>query len=185
MQRRQFLKHSLVTTGAIAGGIVGVGSATFLLIDDINPNELTIKAALEKLTRLSTKELAYTGKWDLVQIFTHCAQSVDYSISGYPEHKSAWFKNTAGRVAFSLFSAKGRMTHSLDEAIPGAPIIAFENNSADKVNKALKNLQQSLFNFDLYRGQLAPHFAYGELTKRDYEIAHVMHCYNHLNEVIF
>jgi len=184
MQRRQFLKHSLVTTGAIAGGIVGVGSTTFLLIDDINPNEITITAALTKLARLSTKELASSGKWDLVQIFTHCAQSIDYSISGYPEHKSAWFKNTAGKVAFSLFSAKGQMTHSLDEPIPGAPIIPFENNSADKVNQAIEQLTQSLLSFDHFDGTLAPHFAYGELSKRDYEIAHVMHVYNHLNEVV-
>lgn len=30
---------------------------------------------------------------------------------------------------------------------------------------------------------LAPHFAYGPLTKQQYEMAHVMHFNNHLKEI--
>ena len=49
---------------------------------------------------------------------------------------------------------------------------------------ALNRLKKSLIDFDSYQGKLAPHFAYGELTKDEYEAAHVMHLYNHLQEII-
>ena len=33
------------------------------------------------------------------------------------------------------------------------------------------------------KGRLAPHFAYGELTKEQYRVAHILHVYNHLEEI--
>ena len=58
------------------------------------------------------------GEWEPAQIFTHCAQSVEYSISEFPVHKSNIFKISVGKLAFS---SKGRMTHGLSEPIPSAP----------------------------------------------------------------
>jgi hypothetical protein len=100
-------------------------------------------------------------------------------MTGYPEHKSEVFKNTLGAVAFSAFATKGAMVHSLDEAIPGAPMIDPEQNSA----LALERLKKSLMDFEKFDGALQPHFAYGELTKAEYEAAHVMHIYNHFDEL--
>jgi hypothetical protein len=100
-------------------------------------------------------------------------------MSSFPEHKSQLFKNTVGKLAFSLFSSKGKMTHNLSEAIPGSPPI----NSMLDAKEALNHLKNVLIEFDHYKGELSPHFAYGELTKSEYEIAHVMHLYNHLKEV--
>lgn len=175
MKRRQFVKASL------AGGaaMIGIGAGTFLLIDVSSKESLTIDFALKKLDQLSNENLLTTGEWNAYQIFTHCAQSVEFSMSEFPEHKSNFFKSTAGNLAFSIFSSKGKMTHGLNEPIPSAP--ALIKSSESKI--ALNRLKKSLIEFNSYQGTLAPHFAYGELTKSEYEKAHLMHLYNHLEEL--
>ena len=175
MKRRQFIKTSI----AITGTIVGVGGGTFLLIDETNKSDLKIASALKKLELLSNKIFFKTGEWEVNKIFAHCAQSVELSMTEFPEHKSILFKNTIGKLAFSLFSSKGKMTHGLSEPIPGSPSI--DQNLDTTV--ALNHLTKVLIDFENYKGELAPHFAYGKLSKSEYEIAHVMHLYNHLQEV--
>lgn len=175
MKRRQFIKTSI----AVSGTLVGVSGGAFLLVDETNKDNLKISSALKTLEILSNQNLVRTGEWELYEIFTHCAQSVEYSMSAFPEHKSSFFKSTIGKLAFSLFSSKGKMTHGLNEPIPGSPAI---EPTIDTIT-ALNHLKKSLIDFDNYKGKLAPHFAYGELTKSEYELAHVMHLYNHLQEV--
>ncbi|MBA6357938.1 MULTISPECIES: DUF1569 domain-containing protein [unclassified Colwellia] len=175
MKRRQFVKASLVGGGVI----LGVGAGAFTLIKEGNKNSLTVEMALKKLDDLSDESLIHQGEWNPYQIFSHCAQSVEFSMSEFPEHKSNLFKSTVGQLAFSIFASKGKMTHNLGEPIPSAPIIIKHLDSTH----ALIRLKQSLLNFSRYQGILAPHFAYGELSKAEYEIAHVMHLYNHLQEI--
>jgi len=175
MKRRQLIKASI--TGGLTLGLLG-GGAVWLSIDS-NKGALTIEASLTILKSLSNKPVSNLGKWNAYQVFTHCAQSVEYSMSGYPEHKSNLFKNTVGQLAFSIFSAKGKMTHKLSEPIPGAPALALEKD----IKLALHRLEKALLAFKLYDGNLSPHFAYGELSKKEYEIAHVLHLYNHLQEI--
>ncbi|MEW6982508.1 DUF1569 domain-containing protein [Colwelliaceae bacterium 6471] len=175
MNRRQFFKRSLV----IGGSLVGVGTGAIWLTEDVNRLDLKISTALKRLELLANKNLVQTGEWDIYKIFMHCAQSIEYSMSKFPEHKSDFFKNTVGKLAFSIFESKGRMVHGLSEAIPGSPLI----ESSLDTKLALNHLKQSLIEFENYQGKLAPHFAYGELTKNEYEMAHVMHLYNHLEEI--
>ncbi|MEW6998066.1 DUF1569 domain-containing protein [Colwelliaceae bacterium BS250] len=175
MQRRQFIKASLAGGGAI----IAIGAGTLLFIEDKNKDILTVDFAMQKLDKLFNENFINLGQWDASQIFTHCAQSVEYSMSQFPEHKSNVFKGTIGKLAFSIFSSKGKMTHGLNEPIPGAPSLT---QNGDAII-ALYRLKNALLKFDSYQGTLAPHFAYGELTKDEYEIAHVMHLYNHLEEI--
>ncbi len=175
LERRQFLKSSVVTGIAITG----IGSAAFYSIDEIDKNTLTVSAAIKTLNNLPIQTLESSGQWSVYQIFSHCAQSIEFSMSAFPQHKSRLFKRTLGHFAFRAFESKGQMTHSLNEPIPGAPVIT---ESFDPI-MALNRLIQSLIDFDNYHQDLAPHFAYGELTKREYEIAHVMHLNNHLQEI--
>lgn len=173
MDRRQFIKGSFFGAVGIAGG------AAVWLNTGGNKEPLTVAAVMAKLNGLSHATLDNNGTWDCHQVFSHCAQSIEYSMTGYPEHKSEVFKNTLGAVAFSAFATKGAMVHGLDEAIPGAPMIDPEQNSA----LALERLKKSLMDFEKFDGALQPHFAYGELTKAEYEAAHVMHIYNHFDEL--
>lgn len=175
MKRRQFVKASL----ASGAGIMGIGAGTFMLIEESSKDSLTVDFALKKLDELSNENLLNLGEWDPYQIFTHCAQSIEFSMSQFPEHNSTFFKKTVGKLAFSIFSSKGRMTHGLNEPIPSAPTLT---QSVDSII-ALNRLKKSLIEFKSYQGTLAPHFAYGVLTKDEYEKAHLMHLYNHLQEI--
>ena len=173
LNRRQFIF-------ATAGSSVLIASGASWLSIDPNTEPLTIDVALSKLDQLMQLEPQATGPWNLAQVFIHCAQSVEYSIQGYPQHKSDLFKNTVGKTAFSLFHAKGKMTHPLDEAIPGAPLLAKDANTL----RAFERFKKSLLDFKAYSGTLAPHFAYGPLSKAEYEAAHVMHFNNHFQEIM-
>ncbi|HKX43245.1 MAG TPA: DUF1569 domain-containing protein, partial [Burkholderiaceae bacterium] len=106
------------------------------------------------------------------------AQSVEYSMSGFPATKPAWFRASLGSYAWALFNARGQMSHSLSEAIPGAPAIAQGLPLAPAVDRAVAALQA----FERHQGALAPHFAYGGLSKADYTRAHLMHLANHWTE---
>lgn len=182
MERRQFMK-----AGALAAiGVLG-GSTILLSSDDADKGKseaLTVSAVLAKLESVAGKSIANSGAWNAATIFTHCAQSIEYSMTGYPVHKSDVFKHTLGSLAFSAFALKGSMVHALDEVIPGAPEITInEPVDAEEQSEALQRLKKSLTDFNQYQGTLAPHFAYGELTKSEYEEAHVMHIYNHFDEL--
>jgi len=67
----------------------------------------------------------------------------------------------------------------LSEAIPGAPLI---KESGD-ITYAYQRLKESMIKFKGYNDQLVEHFAYGSMTKQQYEQAHAMHFYNHLLEI--
>lgn len=175
MKRRTFIKASII--GGASVGIIG-GGAVWLNMG-VNPKHLTIDFALKQLGTLSEQQILSTGEWNPYQIFMHCAQSIEYSMLGFPEHKSDTFKNTVGQLAFAIFSTKGKMVHNLSEPILGAPFISPEQN----IQLALRRLTYALTEFKQYKGALAPHFAYGELSKNEYEIAHVLHLNNHLQEI--
>jgi hypothetical protein len=172
MNRRKFLKLSAV------GGLVVVisgGAITWVAIEE-SSTPLTSASIIQMIDKLASQKVISNGGWSPYKVFVHCAQSVDYSIDGYPNHKSTLFKNTAGKVAFSLFTKKRKMTHNLTEAIPGAPLIEQTGN----ISESLASLKTALIRFEQFNGALKPHFAYGELSKSQYELAHAMHFVNHL-----
>jgi Protein of unknown function (DUF1569) len=121
-----------------------------------------------------------TGAWNLAQMLNHAAQSVEFSLHGFPEPKSTVFRHTVGRLAFGVFDARGAMNHSLQEPIPGAPALV----ATQPLEPAIARMLQSLREFEAHGGPLAPHFAYGELDKAQYTRAHLMHLANHWTEVV-
>jgi hypothetical protein len=121
-----------------------------------------------------------TGAWNLAQMLNHAAQSVEYSMRGFPQMKSGLFRATVGAAAFAVFDTRGAMSHALDEPIPGAPVLAASDAVAAAIERALKALGA----FEQHSGPLQPHFAYGELDKTQYTRAHLMHLANHWAEVV-
>ncbi len=134
---------------------------------------------IEHLGELQTRPLASTGAWSVFRIFSHLAQSIDYSIGGYPELRPAWFRATLGPTAFFGFETADAMRHGLDEPIPGAPMVALDGDAATALSALIDTLQK----FESYDGPLQPHFAYGVLSKQQYLAAHSMHVRNHLSEI--
>lgn len=171
MNRRQVL-----TLGAL-GGVAALGGGFWALPTGERPGALSIEGAQGLLRTLEGKALVSLKGWSPAEVFNHCAQSIEYSISGYPELKPGWFRSSVGPLAFSVFAARGAMRHPLNEAIPGAAPL---NEPASQA-LALARLQQAFSAFSAYRGDLQPHFAYGALSHADYAEAHVLHLYNHMS----
>lgn len=133
-----------------------------------------LKIFLEKY-QSKVEQLQVEGTWNAGEVFSHCAQSIDMSLQGFPEMKPAVFRGTIGKLAFFVFSSRKKMSHGLEEAIPGAS----ELNSNKK--EGIARLIKSIDSFQkASETELKPHFAYGDLSKEDYSLAHLMHVKNHL-----
>lgn len=166
-------RHALLALGAAAGGgLLGCSPTQVRLFPDL-------AQARQTLTGLDLARARTTQGWSLGQVLDHAAQSIEFSLGGFPLMKPAWFRATAGAAAWQLFDARGAMHHGLDEPIPGAP--ALEASRAPEA--ARQRLLAALDRFEAHRGPLAPHFAYGALDKAQYSRAHLMHLANHWAEV--
>ena len=172
MNRRTFLKLGM---GGVAVTAVSA-SAAYFAIESADPLLMSMSSVYARLDILEQDGFNMTGDWSAFQVFSHMAQSVEYSMTGYPEHKSEFFKQTIGPLAFAAFSAKSKMRHNLSEAIPGAPVLKVDGLVAE----AMSRFRQSLNDFDHYSGPLNPHFAYGSLSKNEYTLAHIMHFNDHM-----
>lgn len=151
MNRRQLVKFAALSA------VAAVGAGYWALPAGETPGALSLQGAQQVLAGLLHKQLVSLKGWSPAEVFNHCAQSIEYSISGYPALKPAWFRHSVGPLAFSAFAARGSMRHPLDEAIPGAALLS---EPATQV-LALQRLQQAFADFASYQGELQPHFAYG------------------------
>lgn len=137
----------------------------------------TLGEAMKALDRLGdATALPPPTAFGWAQTLVHCAQSIEYSMTGYPQSKSALFQRTVGAAAFAWFSWRGRMSHDLGEPIPGAPPL----DGAELV-QAEARLRRAVRDFEAWSGPLRPHFAYGELAREDYARAHAMHLADHFS----
>lgn len=141
----------------------------------------TLAAAEEDLGRLeAAAALDSAATWSWAQTLAHCAQSIEYSMAGYPASKSRLFQGTVGLAAWTVFAWRGRMSHDLAEPIPGAPPLAADLAAG----AAMARLRASIAAFRAWAQPLQPHFAYGPLDKPAYEQAHAMHLANHLAQFV-
>lgn len=133
---------------------------------------------LDKLDKAASVKT--TGQWPMVSVLEHMAQSIEMSLDGFPQAKSAIFQNTAGAAAFAFFKWRGQMSHSLSEPIPGAAVLSREG----EWRPASARLRTAVARFTSHQGPLKPHFAYGALSKADFALAHVFHIANHQDEIV-
>ena len=174
MLRRSMIKY--LTLGGLAAA---AGGSHRWLSRVRDHKDLALNLTLERLSNLDIEAIESTGAWEVARTFDHLAQSVEFSMLGFPVMKPKAFRSTVGPLAFSVFQARGRMSHGLDEEIPGE-VVKTENSST----QAHERLLNALVSFDTHDGLLKPHFAYGALDRDEYAIAHVMHINNHLEEFL-
>ena len=62
----------------------------------------------------------------------HCAQSIEYSLTGYPKLRSGLFRATIGPLAKRKFIRANRMSHDVSAPVPGAPVLDGDDVAAAK-----------------------------------------------------
>jgi hypothetical protein len=138
----------------------------------------SLDEAMREAARLaSVPDLVVTSVWSLAQTLAHCAQSIEYSVTGFPEPRSTLFQRTVGSAAFHVFDLRGRMSHDLAEPIPGAPAL----DPLQSVQSALTRLSEAVDSFHRAGDKLRPHFAFGEMSASQYDRAHALHLANHFS----
>ena len=171
--RRAFLNAASATVLAVAAADAASASETDreLLFQTLG------QAMAEVKTLTQARSLTSSTPWTLPQTLVHAAQSIEYSMTGFPQPKSALYQHTVGSAAFAIFDLRGRMTHSLVDPIPGAPPV----DASIDLYQAVERLEIAVARFRAWTAPLQAHFAYGTLTKPSYERAHAMHLANHLS----
>ncbi|MEH0541661.1 DUF1569 domain-containing protein [Streptomyces sp. B21-105] len=130
----------------------------------------------QNLGRPERELLAPGSPWNLSQTLQHCAQTVRYSVTGYPALKPALFRATAGALAKRVFLLRGAMKHSLAAEIVGAPPLDPEL----PVTEAAAGLTDAVALFTGHTTEHAPHPAYGRCTHDEFARLHAMHLAEHL-----
>ena len=142
---------------------------------------MALDEAVRWLDRLEkTPSPKAIGAWPLSAVLDHLAQSIEMSMDGFPQARSALFQGTVGRGAFRYFEWRGRMSHGLAEPIPGAPALA----AGAEWRPAALRLREAISRFHGWHGPMKPHFAYGALSKPEFAVAHSMHIANHRDEIV-
>ncbi len=119
---------------------------------------------------------SHPQRFTSAQALLHCAQSIEYSMSGYPKLRSALFRATIGPLVKRRFLRAGAMSHDLAAPLAGAPPLPADADLAS----AMARLRGAIATFRTYPGPFGPHLAYGACTKAEYEALHSMHVADHL-----
>lgn len=176
--RRKIIKGTVVATISTTPLMVSGCSNKGVVDRKLKFN--TLEQGLAEAERLVGRGVATVGSgFTLPQTLVHCAQSIEFSLAGFPRMKSAFFQNTVGSAAFSVFSWRQRMSHDLSEAIPGAQPLSGDISA----EAALARLVESAETFKNAQAPLKPHFAYGSLDKNQYLVAHAMHLADHFSAI--
>lgn len=120
--------------------------------------------------------------WSAYKTFVHCAQTIEYSMTGYPKPKPAFIQNTVGKLVIRKFLKQGHMRHGLTAPVAGAPEIAEAGGSTAD---GLARLMTAIDTFLAHRGPLQRHLVFGELTHDAYDRYFAMHIVDHLSEFDF
>lgn len=171
MQRRQWIQ------GGLAGSVLALGAGGVWLsgAPALPARFPDIESALRWIERLATTPGARSLQgWPLPRVLEHLAQSIEYSMDGYPQPEPAWFQASVGALAGAVFQRRGQMRHDLQAPIPGAPALVAEDLPA-----TAKRLRAAIQRFTEHTGPLQPHFAYGPLDAAAYQRAHLMHLADH------
>ncbi|MCA3016774.1 MAG: DUF1569 domain-containing protein [Myxococcaceae bacterium] len=107
----------------------------------------------------------------------HCAQSIVCSIDGYPKPAGWLVRAVLGPLVLRRFLRQGFMRHDTRAPVPG---LAPPEASLDAA-EGLARLEAAVARFSAHGGTLAPHFAYGAVSRDAYEAVHAMHVANHLD----
>ncbi len=137
-----------------------------------------VLAAIDSLPLTSSSSAPSSPeRFTPAQALVHCAQSIEYTMSGYPKLRSGFFRATIGPIVKRRFISRGAMKHDITAPVPGAPAVAADTD----LSSALARLRAAIASFTAYQGAYSPHLAYGPCTRAEYEALQSMHVAEHLN----
>jgi hypothetical protein len=117
-------------------------------------------------------DLPPSAAWDLL----HCAQSIEYALSGYPKLKPALIRGTIGKLVKRRFLSRGAMSHDTTAPVAGAPDL----DRSIALDAARTRLRAAIAAFRAHTSDYAPHLVYGRCTRDEYEQLQSMHVADHL-----
>lgn len=109
-------------------------------------------------------------------VLSHCAESIECSLTGYPKLKPAFVRATIGRLVKRRFLSTRAMKHDTHAGLPGLPPISGDV----PVPTGLARLERAIEAFRRHTGALMPHPVFGACSKAEYEQLHAMHVADHL-----
>ncbi|MCH9670334.1 MAG: DUF1569 domain-containing protein [Gammaproteobacteria bacterium] len=113
--------------------------------------------------------------WSVEAVLHHCAQSIDFSVHGFPRYKPTFLRRTVGSLVARKFLRSGAMSHNRKEAIPGAPQAPGDQTLSD----SLDAMRTAIATFRDSTVVPREHFILGRLSREQFERIHVMHAANH------
>ncbi|WP_052380331.1 DUF1569 domain-containing protein [Paenibacillus camerounensis] len=144
-----------------------MNNVTFASLDEVR----------EELSKMSGQDIVPMKEWPVYEILAHCAQTIEYSMTGYPQMKPKAIRNTIGRVAIRKFLKQGYMKHSLTAHVPGAPKPELQGTAREGMDLLLRTIEA----FQAFHGPLQPHLLFGELSKEQYDQYFAMHIADHFS----
>lgn len=140
-----------------------------------------LEYAKECLLTLKDAKHIFTENWGIYEICMHCAQTISYSMTGYPKMKPAIVRLTIGKAVVSKYLKQGYMKHNLQSHVSGGEKIDPNGEPAAGIDHLLSEIEK----LENYTGTLKPHSVFGEMTREDYMKYFAMHISDHFSEVTF
>ncbi|MCG8316724.1 MAG: DUF1569 domain-containing protein [Pseudomonadales bacterium] len=172
ISRKTFLRLSVGTLAAVSlGPLAGCAGGRKLRFE-------TIEDALKELALIEANEatLVMDQPWSIYKVMIHLSQSMEYSMTGYPELDPP-AKQAAAKLVWQAFKTQGYMSHNLGAVVPGAPEIPDDGPTFESYER----YRNACSDFQNYTSALHPHFSYGELTYEEWELAHAFHAADHFS----
>ena len=176
MSRKSFLRLSVgVAAAAGLGSLAGCSNnGRGLRFDDLNDALIELAQIENNLDTLEMQQ-----EWSLYKVLNHLAKTCEGAMFGFPETDPP-AQQAVQYVAFQTFIAQGFMSHNLTAPVPG-PEIADDG----PLPEAFERIRNAISDFQNFSGELFPHFAYGNLSYREWELANAFHMADHFSSLTY
>lgn len=178
MSRKTFLRLTLGTAAIAAFAPLSGCSKPGRKLRFKTVNDALVETAL---IEVNLANVQMQQPWSLYKVLEHMAQSMEYSMTGYPQMESAALMAAARVVFFNVFKPQGYMSHDLGAPVPGAPEIPDDG----PLEEAFLRYRNACSDFQNFTGALMPHFSYGELDYANWELAHAFHAADHYSSLTY
>jgi hypothetical protein len=129
----------------------------------------------QEVERLRRDGYARAGRWDLGQVCEHLALALEAMMAGFPRRFPWWVRWLGGPVVRAWVFATGRFPAGLPMPAGVAPADAPDEDAA------VRHWREALERFTRFDGPLAPHPAFGRLSRRQWERLTLIHSAHHLS----